>query len=143
MAEQWIAGHKAALAGETEVTYAVIDSETGELVGAIGLSLIMEHRRAELGYWIGVPYWGRGYGTEAANAVLRVAFEDLGLHRVLSRHFLRNPASGRVLQKIGMRQEGLMRQHFLKWGTYEDVVIYGILGVEWAAISGADVLGMA
>ena len=64
------------------------------LVGAVGLRLKREHDRAELGYWIGVPYWGRGYATEAAAAVVGYAFETLGLHRVFASHYTKNAASG-------------------------------------------------
>jgi [ribosomal protein S5]-alanine N-acetyltransferase len=59
--------------------------------------------------------------------VLHYGFEGLGLHRIFARHFTRNPASGRVLQKLGMRHEGCLRQHALKWGVFEDTEFYGIL----------------
>ncbi len=134
MAAQWIAGRPAALENETHVAYAVTLRQGGELVGNIGLHPEMAHRRAELGYWMGVPYWGQGYCTEAAAAMLCYGFEELGLHRIMARHFKRNPASGRVMQKIGMTYEGCMRQHFLKWSQYEDVVFYGLLREEWAAM---------
>jgi [ribosomal protein S5]-alanine N-acetyltransferase len=66
------------------------------------------------------------------------AFEILDVHRIYARHFGRNPASGRVMQKLGMTQEGLMRKHFLKWGDYQDIVYYGLLREEWAASRDAD-----
>jgi [ribosomal protein S5]-alanine N-acetyltransferase len=87
--------------------------------------------QAELGYWIGKPYWGHGYCTEAAQAVLRYAFSDLAPVRVHASHFTRNPASGRVMQKIGMRHEGCRRQHVKKWDKTEDLEVYGILKLEW------------
>jgi RimJ/RimL family protein N-acetyltransferase len=131
VAEAWISSHPAALADETNVVYAVTDASIGSLLGAIGLRVDMEHNRAELGYWLGHPYWRRGYTTEAAAEMLRYAFEALRLRRVLARHFATNPASGRVMQKIGMAHEGVMRQHFVKWGRPVDVVFYGILADEW------------
>ena len=88
--------------------------------------------QAELGYWIGKPFWGRGYCTEAAQALLRYAFTELGLVRVHSCHFARNPASGRVMQKIGMVKEGCRRQHVKKWDKLEDLELYGVLKQEWA-----------
>jgi RimJ/RimL family protein N-acetyltransferase len=133
MAEAWINSHPTALVDETNVVYAMTDAQTGRLLGAIGLRCDMEHSRAELGYWLGHPYWGNGYTTEAAAEMLRYAFAVLGLRRVLARHFAINPASGRVMQKIGMTQEGIMRQHFVKWGQPVDVVFYGILADEWRA----------
>jgi len=102
-----------------------------ELVGAIGIHDWNEHDRAELGYWVGVPYWGRGYATEAGIALLRHAFAELNLNRVFAIHYSRNPASGRVLQKIGMRHEGTLPQHIKKWGVYVDLEWYGALREEW------------
>ena len=133
--------HAEGLEQETNVVYAITagpaDSATsGALFGAIGLMVAMEHRRAELGYWIGRPYWGRGYCTEAAGEMLRYGFEELGLHRILARHFGLNPASGRVMQKIGMTREGQMRQHFFKWDHYEDIEFYGVLSEEWLSLAG-------
>ena len=133
MAEQWIGTHAPALAEGRSITYAITLAETGELCGAIGLSLAPEHRRAELGYWIGVPYWGRGYCTEAALAVRDFGFGELGLHRIEAVHLARNPASGRVMQKIGMRHEGTLREHMLKWGVFETIECYAVLRSEWAA----------
>ena len=78
-----------------------------------------------MGYWIGKPYWNQGFGTEAALAILRYAFEQLGLNRVYAAHFRRNPASGRIMQKIGMTYEGRLRQHVKKWGDFEDMEYYG------------------
>ena len=138
MAEQWIASHRQALEQDRTVTYAVTLSGGGELIGAIGLELSPANRRAELGYWIAVPEWGRGYCTEAATEMLRYAFEDLGLHRVMARHFRSNPASGRVMQKIGMRHEGTLREHFWRWDQAHDIELYGILRREWQARAGAE-----
>ena len=107
--------------------------ESGALAGAMGLVVRPEHRRAEIGYWIALPYWNRGYATEAGHALLRHAFEDLGLNRVYAERFSRNPASGRVMQKLGMRHEGSMRQHIVKWGEAIDVEVYAIVREEWAA----------
>lgn len=98
------------------------------VVGAIGLrDLDAEHAQAEVGFWIGREHWGLGYATEAGQAVLRFAFETLGLNRVHAHHMVRNPASGRVLEKLGLRREGLLRQRVRKWGVYEDVILCAIL----------------
>ena len=105
-------------------------THAGELTGITGYTLAPDHRSAEIGYWIGKPYWDQGYCTEAARAVLKYGFEILGLHRIFARHFTRNPASGRVLQKIGMIHEGTLREAFKKWGRFEDMEVYGILKSE-------------
>ena len=97
------------------------------LVGAVGLELELTHQRAELGYWIGVPYWGNGYATEAASAAVRYGFDTLHLARIYAMHFPENPASGKVLRKIGMRHEGRLRSHILKWEQFHDLELYGLL----------------
>jgi [ribosomal protein S5]-alanine N-acetyltransferase len=122
-AEAWIASHE----GRDAAPFAIERRDDEALLGAVGLDVEPDHSRAELGYWIGKPYWGNGYATEAARAVVRYAFESLHLHRVYAHHFVGNPASGRVLQKIGMAYEGRRRQHTVKWGTRLDSESYAIL----------------
>src|SRR5262252_5782783 len=100
-------------------------------IGGIGMRIERQHGHAELGYWLGVAYWGRGYATEAAREMLRYGFEDLGLHRIFATHFKHNAASGRILGKIGMQYEGCQRQHLLKWGEFVDSEMYGILRRGW------------
>jgi RimJ/RimL family protein N-acetyltransferase len=130
-AEQWIGTHARDWASGTGATYAVTAADTGEVMGAIGLTIAPAHARAELGYWIGVPYWNRGYCTEAGRAMLRLAFGSLALHRVQARHLTRNPASGRVMQKLGMRPEGIARHAIRKGDRFEDLAMYAILADEW------------
>jgi ribosomal-protein-alanine N-acetyltransferase len=136
-AERWIGTHQEAFDKRGDVSFAItlIDSLIGggELVGAIGLIIAREHDRAEIGYWIGVEHWGRGYASEAAEAVLRHAFEVADVNRVFAAHFSRNPASGSVLRKIGMRHEGTARQNYKKWGEYLDSEMYAIVRDEWPA----------
>jgi ribosomal-protein-alanine N-acetyltransferase len=129
-AERWIASHPDQLRAGEAVTFAVTAPEEGRVVGAVGLILAPAHDRAELGYWIGAPYWGRGYATEASRAVVRWGFEGLGLRRIHASHFPRNPASGRVLEKLGMRHEGTLRQHVKKWDEYLDLESWGLLADE-------------
>ncbi|WP_231510411.1 GNAT family N-acetyltransferase [Fischerella sp. PCC 9605] len=131
MAEEWIKTHPAAFKEGKDVNFAIALRNTDALCGAIGLGINQDHNHAELGYWIGKPYWGQDYCTEAAKEVLRYGFQVLGVHRICATHFPRNPASGRVMQKIGMKLEGYRRQHVLKWGKYEDIIDYGILKSDW------------
>ena len=133
MAEQWIASHKKEYEAGTNVVFAVVLRESMKLIGAIGLTIDRSAQKGELGYWIGRSFWGRGYCTEAATAVLDYGFMALGLNRISAGHFARNPASGRVMEKIGMIVEGTARQDMIKWGNYEDLVLYGILRNEWSA----------
>ena len=131
MAEDWISRHEDTFANGRGVTFAVTRKPDGALVGAISLMGLAEGHQAELGYWIGKPYWNRGFCTEAGRAVLRYAFTELALLRVHACHLSRNPASGRVMQKLGMVHEGRRRQHVIKWGQCEDLDLYGILKGEW------------
>ena len=130
-AEDWISKHVNWFAEEKQVTYAIARKSDGALIGAISLMEISKGHQAELGYWIGKTYWSQGFCTEAASAVLRYAFTELGLIRVHSRHIGRNPASGRVMQKLSMKYEGCRRQHEKKWDKFEDMELYGILKHEW------------
>jgi [ribosomal protein S5]-alanine N-acetyltransferase len=117
----------ASVAKENELRLAIERRDDGQLCGGIGLHPDLEHGRAELGYWLGVPFWGTGYATEAATAVVHYGFEKLKLNRIFASHFEGNIASARVLKKIGMRHEGCMRKHIYKWGKYLDSELYAIL----------------
>jgi RimJ/RimL family protein N-acetyltransferase len=112
---------------ENELRLAIERRSDRQLCGGIGLHPESQHRRAELGYWLGVPFWRNGYATEAAMAVVRYGFEKLELNRIFASHFEGNIASAGVLKKIGMRHEGCMRKHICKWGTYLDSELYAIL----------------
>jgi RimJ/RimL family protein N-acetyltransferase len=132
MAEAWIATQEPAwLRGEI-ATFAVTEPSEG-IVGAIGLTIELPHQRAEAGYWIGLPFWGRGYATEALSAIIAFGFSQLNLNRIHASHMTRNPASGRVMIKAGMRFEGSLRQHVMKWGKFEDLASYAILRSEFVA----------
>jgi len=135
MAEEWISKHQETFDQGKGVTFAITRKPDGALLGAISLSDISKGHQAELGYWVGKPSWGQGYCTEAANAVFRYGFSELGLIRIYAIRFARNLASGRVLQKLGMRHEGCQRQHIVKWGKFEDLELYGILKHEWEDIA--------
>ncbi|NLD72262.1 MAG: GNAT family N-acetyltransferase [Chloroflexi bacterium] len=131
MAEAWIESHPDRFQAGESATFAITLREERLLIGAIGLTFAERHHRAEMGYWIAADRWGQGYGTEAARAVLRYAFAERGLHKVMATHLAPNVASGRVMLKIGMSQEGVQREHVLKNDRYEDLVLYGILREEW------------
>jgi ribosomal-protein-alanine N-acetyltransferase len=117
-------------------TFAVVGRDGGTLLACVGLRLDPPHRRAELGYWVGRPYWGRGIATEAAAAVLRFGFREVGLNRIFATALVRNPASARVMQKVGMRLEGTLRQHVVKDGVPEDLVLYGLTQGEYGGAGG-------
>ena len=132
-AAEWILQHSPAWAQGTSVTFAITETETGKLVGAISLMIKREHRRAELGYWIAVGRWNLGYATEASRRVIEFGFDVLGLHRIEARHLLRNPASGEVMKKLGMQPEGVQRDWAIKWERFESLALYAVLEPEWRA----------
>ena len=131
MAEQWISSQAALFDAGEAVRYAVTLLDGKGLIGGVGLGVTPRHRRAELAYWLGVPYWSRGYMTEAAGALMNYGFTEINLHKITASHFARNPASGRVMQKLGMTQEGILRQDVRKGNGFEDLVLYGLLAEEW------------
>jgi ribosomal-protein-alanine N-acetyltransferase len=92
-----------------------------------------DEREADVGYELDSRYWGRGYATEAARALLRFGFRELGLHRIWSHCLAENRASARVLEKIGMRQEGHLRENEWMKGRWWDTLLYAILAHEWQA----------
>lgn len=111
--------------------FAIIDKDLGRFVGCMGLHPALEHDRAEVGYWVGKPYWGRGVATGALRLLIRFGFDVLNLNRIEAGHFDHNPASGRVMLKANMRREGLRRQYILHRDQYKDVVWYAILREEY------------
>ena len=130
-AESWISTHQERWQSGLGAIYAITLRETGVLVGAISvLGISLQNSHGEMGYWIGKPYWNNGYCTEAARALIRFCFDILGLHRVFAHHLARNPASGRVMEKAGMRYEGTLREHTRKTDIFEDLPVYGILAGE-------------
>lgn len=131
MAEDWIRTHPESFRNGTGATFAITLQPSGELAGAVGLVINPAHESAELGYWVGKPYRGMGVCTEAARRVLEYGFNTMSLNRIFARHMTRNPASGRVMQKLGMAYEGRLRRSVKKWGVFEDLDTYAILRSEW------------
>lgn len=131
-AGEWIAGLAAAREEGAEIVYGISLRDSGELIGLAALMNIhTEHSRAKLGYWIGRPYWNSGYATEAVSALIGFGFCVLGLNRIYAFHLTGNPASGRVLEKCGMRHEGVLRQHVKRTQEYVDIAVCGILRDEF------------
>ena len=131
LAIDWIAKHEHEPHRSRAVTLAVTEATSG-LIGCVELRDIdAEHAQAELGFWIGKPFWALGYATEACAALLRFGYEALDLNRVYAHHMVRNLASGRVLLKLGMCNEGLLRQRVRKWGRFEDVMVYAALRADY------------
>jgi len=133
VAEEWINKHAERFEKGEIADFAICDRENGHLIGATALFLSLSNERAELGYWVGKPYWGKGYCTEAAREMLRFGFEELDLNRIFAHYMGNNPASGRIMEKLGMKYEGCMRQHVKKWGELLDMIFYSIIKSEYRA----------
>ncbi len=132
MAEEWIATHQDNFATGRELSWAITRQSDGVLLGAVGLiGLDREHSHVELGYWIGKPFWGEGYATEAARAAVDYGFRELKVDRVHAHCFAKNAVSSHILTKIGMSLEGQIRQHIRKWDEFQDLDMFGILRNEW------------
>ncbi|HEX9105124.1 MAG TPA: GNAT family N-acetyltransferase [Polyangia bacterium] len=124
-AAAFIAAQADAWRDGSAATWAI--TRDGALLGCIGLALTARaHARASLGYWVAHGEWNRGYATEAARPVVAWALAD-GWHRVEATHLTRNPASGRVMQKLGMQREGCMRGYFRRFDKWEDVELYALV----------------
>lgn len=116
---------------------AILLASTGELIGNVGVRRESpDHPVADMGYELAPKHWGHGYATEAARAMRDWAFGDEGLARLHAHCIADNDASARVLEKLGMRREGLLRDHVFQKGRFWDVLLYGILRDEWAAGEG-------
>ena len=135
VAEQWISSLGDQFAAGTLYAFGIVvratENSAGGLIGVVGLMVEPEQEIAELGYWVGKPYWKNGYCSEAARAVLGFGFEQLELRRIHARYFAGNSASGRVMLKIGMTHEGTLRQHVKRDDVVHDLVAYGILRNEY------------
>lgn len=130
-AESWIARHLAAADEGSGFTWAIVRRGDETLLGAITLGLTERHQRGSLGYWLGVPYWNQGYTTEAARRVTAFAILERGCYRVEAGCFPRNVASARVMEKAGLRYEGVLRGYLRKGDHFEDVATYALLRPEF------------
>ncbi len=116
------------IAATEEECVACIDV-AGEAAGALGLQFRKDIERcsAELGYWLGEPFWGRGIMTAAIRAFTAWAMPRFQLTRVYAEVFAENPASGRVLEKGGFTRVGILRKAAIKHGAYHDYVLYDLI----------------
>jgi ribosomal-protein-alanine N-acetyltransferase len=131
-AERYVVRQEAKREAGRSVTFTIEQKAEGWFCGLVEVRGIdREHSQGELSFWLAVEAWGLGYMSEVVQAVVRYGFEGLGLNRLYAYHMLRNPASGRVLEKNGFKQEGLLRQRVRKWGQFEDVALWAILRQEW------------
>lgn len=134
-AEQYIARQLNAWDIGHSVTFGIEHKSPTEICGVLEIREIeRDHSQAELSFWIAAEFWGQGYMSEALKPVIGFGFHDLELNRLYAYHMLRNPGSGKVLQKNGFVQEGVLRQRVCKWGVFEDVALWAMLRKDWLEI---------
>jgi RimJ/RimL family protein N-acetyltransferase len=120
--------------GGTRAEFAIEGKNSGEMLGLVGLEACSRaHASADLTFLLKVPFWGQGYATEAAGAVVWFGFKRLKLNRICATLLVRNTASARVLGKLGMTREGVMREAARRGDKFEDLVMVSLLRQEWAA----------
>ena len=121
--------------------FAVELREAGRMIGEVGIYVSPPQSRGDLGWSFHPDYQGRGYATEAAEALLVYAFQEWGLHRITSGCDTRNVASFRLMERLGMRREGHLRQSQRRNGLWHDEYLYALLREEWLgeAEAGAEV----
>lgn len=128
-ADDWLALYAKITEQQGRPVHFAIRSADEALIGGCGFSdfQLGKSHRAEIGYWLGKPYWGRGIMTAVVERLCQLAFGEFGLVKILAHVHLHNSASARVLEKCGFEQEGYLRQHFLKDGKLIDAKLFGLL----------------
>jgi ribosomal-protein-alanine N-acetyltransferase len=121
-------------------TLAIILKPESKLIGGCGIYVSNpENREGWIGYCLNRNFWGKGYATETARTLLKFGFEQLNLHRIFATCDPANIASARVLEKIGMKCEGHIREHKWAKGKWHDSLLYGILDYEWKQLASTNI----
>lgn len=126
-AESWIERVRNASQTGDIYSFAMVNKADKMVIGCVSLRVSKSDNQAELAYWVGRPFWGQGYATEAAQMVVKFGFKELNLNYINAAAMSRNPASYKVMQKIGMKPIDNNPKQVLKAGVYEDLVHYGLV----------------
>lgn len=129
--KQFVVGTKELIKNKKLILFGIVQKQSQDLIGVINLNLSLEHHRAEFGYFIGKEFWGKGYGTEAAQALLTYGFQQLPLNRIYAAAFAENLGSRRIMEKIGLIYEGLLHEHMVRNDQTHDVVYYGLTKAQY------------
>ncbi len=113
------------------INFAIVLDKPDLLIGSMGISIDNKLNEGEIGFWIGVDYWGNGYCTEAARSVIHYGFTKRKLYRIFAFHFTGNDSSGKVLEKIGMKIEGITKDEYWHMGELKDTVHYSIYKTDY------------
>lgn len=126
-----IAAMPASFEASRRLDLGIVPAAEGRVVGEISLGFATAHDRAEIGFWIGRPWWGRGYARGAIDLLLGWTFAQRGLHRVTARTLGDNPRAATLLSRLGFAHEGLLREHQYHWGRFRDVALWGLMARDW------------
>jgi RimJ/RimL family protein N-acetyltransferase len=128
-ADDWLALVAKATKQQGRPVHWAIRMGDDALIGGCGFDDLQvgKSHRAEIGYWLAKPFWGRGIMTAVVQQACQHAFEEFGLVKITAHVFAHNPASARVLEKCGFQQEGFLRRHFLKDGKFIDARLFALL----------------
>ena len=128
MLEQWIERYQ-----NDSTYYWGVYLKSGEMIGSIGITITSEYDlQGSLGYKIGSRWWNRGYASEAAGAVIDYMFRNTDIERIDAFGAVQNPASGKVMEKAGMRYEGLLRHYYKTRDGFHDCTLFAIIRADWA-----------
>jgi RimJ/RimL family protein N-acetyltransferase len=132
--ESWMDSHAREL--ESGLGYHFAISEIGDseqLIGYVALTdIVFESKEGKISFWIGDNYANQGFATEAARALVHFGFTHLRLNRIAAYHKTQNIKASRVVAKLGMKREGVLREHFAKHGSRHNVSIWAILYQDWS-----------
>ncbi|MGB3512938.1 MAG: GNAT family protein [Microcoleaceae cyanobacterium] len=114
-------------------SWGIVHKVDKKFIGTAGfINWNIEHARAEIGYTLSQKYWGKGYMTEVVNAIIYFGFRNMMLNRIEAKCEIKNIASARVMEKVGMKYEGILRKYMFMKGKYSDLKIYSIIKDEFS-----------
>ncbi len=119
--------------------FAIVEKDSAEYVGQIGITIVSDQIKngvGQMAYFIQKEYWGRGYTTEAAKKIIDFAFEDIGLHKIITGCLTENVASEKVMKKCNMVKEAELVKHVWHENEWKDRVEYRLLREEWERMNG-------
>lgn len=123
----WVNNAKEKFKTKEQFTFGIFKSDTHEFIGGIGLIVNQNDHKAEIGYWVGEPFWNKGYTTEALKLILDFGFNELKINKLYAQHLVENIASEKVMQKAGMVYEATLKAHHFKNNAFIDVKQYRLL----------------
>ncbi|QCK15653.1 GNAT family N-acetyltransferase [Mangrovivirga cuniculi] len=130
-AENWLSQINEGYNKGDHIAFKILSKKDKSFMGVIGLKIAQRFDHAEMGYWIGEKFWGKGYITESIGAVLEYGFDQLNLHKIFAHYMEGNPASGKVMEKNGMIKEAILKDHVKKGGEYKSIIQYRLTKKEY------------